>query len=219
MKNPLRITILMDNPRSWFQPYAETLTAQLRERGHEVVRVERPEQLPEGDCAFFLSVESIVKPELLKRHVHNIVIHGSALPKGKGWSPLTWQILEGKSEVTVSLFEAAARVDSGVIYEHETIQFDGSELIDELREKEAQAIVALALRFIDAYPPAHGKEQEGDETFYPRRKPQDSELDPAKTIEENFNLLRVVDNDRYPAFFKHRGHTYILKIYKQDENS
>jgi hypothetical protein len=29
--------------------------------------------------------------------------------------------------------------------------------------------------------------------------------------------LRVADNERYPAFFIHRGHTYMLKIYKKDD--
>lgn len=210
------IAILMDNPRSWFSPYADTLEQELVARGHTVTRVARAEDLPGGECAFFLSVEGIVKPEFLKRNAHNIVIHASAVPEGKGWSPMTWQVLEGRSDITVSLFEAAARVDSGDVYDREVIHLDGSELIDELREKEAAAIIALALRFVDSYPPKDGERQEGKETFYRRRGPEDSELDPNKTLAEQFDLLRVVDNERYPAFFKHRGHTYIVKILKKE---
>jgi len=44
----------------------------------------------------------------------------------------------------------------------------------------------------------------------------DSELDAHKTIEEQFNLLRISDNDRYPAYFTKHGFRYILKIYKED---
>ena len=39
-------------------------------------------------------------------------------------------------------------------------------------------------------------------------------LDPNKTIVEQFNLLRIVDNDRYPAYFNWLGQDYIMKIEK-----
>jgi len=54
----------------------------------------------------------------------------------------------------------------------------------------------------------------GSETFYERRRPKDSELDVSKSIADQFNLLRVVDNERYPAFFYHNGKKFILKIYE-----
>ena len=34
-----------------------------------------------------------------------------------------------------------------------------------------------------------------------KRTPADSEIDPGKSILEQFNLLRIVDSERYPAFF------------------
>ena len=45
-------------------------------------------------------------------------------------------------------------------------------------------------------------------------KSEDSLLDFNKTITEQFNLLRVVDNDKYPAFFENQGEKYFLKITK-----
>jgi methionyl-tRNA formyltransferase len=30
-------------------------------------------------------------------------VHESALPQGQGWSPMTWQILEGASPIPVTL--------------------------------------------------------------------------------------------------------------------
>ena len=38
-----------------------------------------------------------------------------------------------------------------------------------------------------------------------------------KTIKEQFNLLRVVDNEKYPAFFDYSGTRYLLKIYKAEK--
>ena len=52
-------------------------------------------------------------------------------------------------------------------------------------------------------------------TFYKKRTPEDSELDRHKTLEENFNLLRTVDNEQYPAFFVRKGKKYTIKIYEQ----
>lgn len=214
----MNITLLIDNPKSWFVPYANELQNLLTMRGHKMIRIEDAVNLGEGDCAFFLSCEKIIPLELLSRNTHNIVIHGSALPKGKGMSPLAWQIIEGKDEITLTLLEAAEKVDAGNIYAQKVVSFEGHELIDELRQKEGEAIIKLATEFIDTYPPSSGMVQEGEETFYPRRRPRDSEIDVTKSVEEVFNLLRIVDNERYPAFFKYRGHTYELRIYKKDEN-
>ena len=71
----------------------------------------------------------------------------------------------------------------------------------------------MCLNFIENYNKLLPQKQEGKETIYPRRRPKDSELDITKTIEEQFNLLRIVDNEKYPAFFNIDGKEYILKIY------
>jgi len=54
--------------------------------------------------------------------------------------------------------------------------------------------------------------QSGVESFYPKRTPKDSNLDINKTIKEQFNLLRIVNNEEFPAFFEIDGHRYALKI-------
>ena len=38
-----------------------------------------------------------------------------------------------------------------------------------------------------------------------------------RTLAEQFNLLRTVDNTRYPAFFDLQGHRYRLHIEKVDD--
>ena len=166
---------------------------------------------------FCLSFGEIVNEEFRSQFDHTLVIHESDLPKGKGWSPLTWQILEGKNKIPVTLIEAEDRVDSGVIYAQRWLDFQGHELIDELREGQAHATHDLCRWFVDHYPEsvAEGREQKGEESFHTRRGPMDSELDPNKTLAEQFDLLRVVDNERYPAFFGHRGQQYRLNITKQ----
>lgn len=196
-------------------PYAKELEGELRRRGNNVVFTESPRDIPAGDIAFFLSVEQIIKKDVRARNKHNIVVHSSDLPRGKGWSPLSWQILEGKNEIVNTLFEAADQVDAGEIYLQNTIDFEGHELLPELHAAQGESINRLILQFVDAYPSVRGRAQTGEETFYPKRSAKDSELDPEKTIAEQFHLLRVVDNEKYPAFFHHRGKKYVLKIFKE----
>ena len=74
---------------------------------------------------------------------------------------------------------------------------------------------SINLEDIDKYKLMVGVPQKGKETFYPRRKQKDNELNINKSILEQFNLLRVVDNKRYPAHFYVDNQKYILKIYKK----
>jgi methionyl-tRNA formyltransferase len=208
------VQILVDNPNSWIVPYAEKLIKELILRKINCPMIHRHEDIEPGDILILLSCEQILKKMNLNRY--NLVVHESDLPEGKGWSPVTWQILEGKNLIPIVLFEAAEKVDAGQIYLKDYLSFEGHELIDEIRQKQGNKTVELILKFIDQYPNIKGSEQKGNSTYYPRRKPQDSELQIDKTIFEQFNLLRVCDNDRYPAYFIKDGVKYKIKIEKYD---
>ena len=215
----MKIQILTDNPNSWIVPTSLRLTELLRQRGHDASFIQNLNEIAEGDILILLSCEKIIKADTLKLNNHNLVIHESALPKGKGWSPLTWQILEGKNEIPISLFEAELQVDSGVIYDHRVMRFEGWELIEEMREAQANLTIEMVLDFVDKYPENVGQTQTGEESFYRRRTAEDSELDINKSIKEQFNLFRIADNKRYPLFFKYMNKKYLLKIELADDEN
>lgn len=219
-KHSLTITILVDRPESWIIPYVNTLVRLLGKagRGHNVELCHDHTKIREGDLAFFLGCGRVVPGETLQRNKHNLVVHASDLPRGQGFAPLAWQILEGKNEIPIVLFEAVADVDAGSIYLEEVMRFEGHELNDEIRETQGQYTIDLVLRFVDAYPTVSARAQEGEATWYARRTAKDSELDPTKTLAEQFDLLRTVDNEHYPAFFTHQGHTYVLSIRKTNDH-
>lgn len=203
------IQILCDNPSSWIIPFALKLKSILAKE-HEVVFTYNHDDIIAGDVLMLLSCEKLFKQ--LNLNKHSLVVHESDLPKGKGWSPLTWQIIEGKNEIPVTLIEATEQVDAGDIYGQEIIVLKGTELVNELREKQGETTIKLLLNFIENYPNNKRKKQEGEESFYTRRKPEHSKLDTHKTIAEQFNLLRVCDNERYPAWFEVHGEKFIIKI-------
>jgi methionyl-tRNA formyltransferase len=211
----LVITILVDNPNSWIIPFARALSKNLSEGGHDCLFVQKHKDVREGDILIMLSCIRIFKKLTLNKH--NLVVHESDLPRGRGMSPFTWQILEGKNRIPVTLLEATDELDAGVIYDQTYIELNGSELVDEWRALQGEATVNLLRRFISKYPEVEGKEQVGEPTYYRSRIIEDSRLNVDQSIEEQFNLLRVVDNNRYPAWFERNGVRYKVEITKLEK--
>ncbi len=211
----MTIQLISSSKTSWIVPYGIQLQRQLIEMGHQCDYIFSEDDVKEGDVLVFLCYEKIFKA--LKLNKHNLVIHESALPLGRGMSPLTWQILEGKNNIPVTLLEATDGIDEGDIYEQIFLKFDGTELNAELKHKQGIATIELVMNFIKKYPDNIAQKQTGEPTYYKRRTPADSELDLKKTIEEQFNLLRICDNERYPAFFIFKNKKYIINIRQENE--
>jgi methionyl-tRNA formyltransferase len=144
-----------------------------------------------------------------------LVIHASDPPEGRGWSPHIWQILEGRNRIAVSLIEAQDQVDTGAIWAQRDLVLEGHELNDEINDRLFTIELDLmnhALEMVGSRAPAP---QDGRvPTYYRRRTPEDSRLDPSRSIAEQFDLLRVADPQRFPAFFDLRGHRYLVRIEK-----
>lgn len=213
MTKDLKITILVGGENSWFYIFAKKLYKKLKNK-HRVVLVTKETDIQSGDLLLILSFPKIIPIKYLKKNNHNLVVHASKLPKGRGWSPLTWQILEGKNIIPISLFEANESVDSGKIYIQENLILEGNELIKEIRLKIGKKIILMILDFIKKYPLIKGKEQKGIPSYYKKRSLNQGKLNVNKSIKSQFNLLRTVDNKNYPAFFIYKDNKYILKIYK-----
>ena len=211
----LKIQILVDNNRSWIIPYVNLFIDKLSAKGVSCNLVNDHIKIIRGDILILLSCEKIFKN--LKLNKYNLVIHESDLPYGKGWSPLTYQVIEGKNKIPITIFEASKKIDSGKYYFKDYIFLDGNELICQIREKQAEKTFELIEKFIKNYKNIKKKSQEGESSFYKKRNQENSKLDLNKSIKENFNLLRVVDNEKYPAFFNYLGSKYIIKIFKDEK--
>lgn len=204
----MKIAVLT-SPNQWFVPYAEAFVATTKNGQLLFDHINVSEAF---DIVFILSYHKIIPNHFLLRNKHNLVVHASALPHGKGWAPLFWQILEGKNDIPFSLFEATEKMDDGEIYFRKTLTLTGYELNDELRQKQANHTIKICQKFLDEYPHLSKQKQIGVETTYPKRSQKDSQVDINKSIKEQFNLLRIVDNNEYPAYFEIDGHKYLLKI-------
>lgn len=217
--NDFNKILLLTSKGSWFFPFACAFQKQLAATGcYQAVDLFSHHKKVSGcyDVVFLLSYFNIVDSAFLGRHRFNLVVHASPLPKGRGMAPFFWQILERKKRIPFLLFEATSELDKGDIYIKDEVSLRGDELHNELRQIQIDKMIELSVRFLREYPKLKPVRQRGKPTYYPKRTPADSRLDINKTIKEQFNLLRIVDNENYPAFFEYQGKRYYLKISKDD---
>jgi methionyl-tRNA formyltransferase len=210
-RRPRVVSVVVDTP-GWFDAHARDLVTALSAAGDEAVLVRDLQDVRIGAAAFYLSCMRITPPEILARNRHNFVVHASDLPKDRGFSPIVWQVLEGKNIIPVCMIEAREPVDSGEIYRRETLTLLGHELNVEIRDRLGRLIVAMCCDVMDAAAPPVGRAQRGEPSWRARRRPGDSRLDPNRTLADQMALLRVVDNEAYPAFFDLNGRRYVLRI-------
>ncbi len=213
--SPWNLGICSDQ-HSWINSSLPRLIIDCSRAGRQVSWAHDAALLTGGDVCLYLSYGRITGSEVLARYRHNLVIHESRLPLGRGWSPLTWQVLEGAERIAVTLFEAADAVDCGPIYLQEEMLLDGHELVDDLRRKQAASTLRLCRAFLANYPESASQPQAqtGAPTYFRRRAPADGQLDIELPLRAQFNLLRVSDNQRYPAWFEIFGQRYRLLIEK-----
>jgi len=178
----MKVQVLVDNSDSWYVPYGQKLVSELvSEKINAVLRFKHIDVV-KGDILCLIGCKRKFKNLHLNKY--NLVVHESDLPKGKGWSPLTWQILEDKNKIPITLFEATDEIDVGQIYLKDYLEFDGTELLAEIKHKQGKKTNEMILSFIKEYPNNERSVQHGKSSYYKRRTSKDSELDVDKSIRD-----------------------------------
>ena len=189
----------------------------LRHSEHRIRMLHELGQADGGDWLVLVACQEIAKPIVRDRYRRCVVTHASDLPQGRGWSPAVWDILQGKDRIVLSLIEASEPVDSGRVFE----KFQAPVLPTDLHadiNRILGTLVLLALDFILDNPDAKPSPQKGEPTRYRKRTVEDSRLDPSQSIASQFDLLRVCDPERYPAFFELFGERFELIVRKSARN-
>lgn len=214
----MRVSILCSDAEHPVDSYLEQWIAGNR-ADHDIELVRRAAALTGGDLLFLVSCAEIIGADVREKYRWTLVLHASPLPVGRGWSPHVWAIVEGAETLTLSLIEAEDKIDTGRIWQQVTFPVAPdalwNEINDQLFRKEIELIDFAVKNCMRIEPQEQGDEAAA--SYYRRRTPQDSELDPHMTIAEQFDLMRVCDPERYPAFFRLRGHKYLIKLEKTDD--
>lgn len=207
---------ILTNKDSWFKNFAEQLQLHLKELSHSVSVINKTGDIENGDICFILSFSKILDKSSLDKNKNNIVVHASDLPLGKGFSPMQWTILKGENEIILTLFEATEELDAGPFYFKESVVFNGHELYEEMRKIIGKKIVKMCIKYVNARETLVAKNQEGVDSYFDKRTIQDDEIDPSKSIIEQFNHFRIADNENFPLYFFKNGKKYYIKIFRDN---
>ena len=213
----MKITLLCTDPHHPVNEYLK-VWAKAQAGIHEVEIVQKKDYLKGGEMLFMVSCSDIVSAPERSKYITTLVLHASDLPKGRGWSPHIWELANGATHITLSLLEAEDKVDSGHIIKKVQIDVPKHALWNEINHllftAEVQ-LIEVAVQNVSRLSPEPQSNTE-QATYFPKRTPFDSQIDTNKSIAEQFDLIRVCDPYRFPAYFEYLGHRYILKIEKSN---
>ena len=214
----MKVSIVCSNPAhpvntyllQWIERHCQT---------HDIELVRKKIELTGGDMLLLVSCGEILTAKDRASYGVSLILHASDLPRGRGWSPHVWELAAGASHITLSLLEAQDKVDSGKIWKKLHIPVPPTALWDEINQLLFTGEVQLMDFALELYSHIEPLEQPADvePTYFRLRTPKDSWIDPHRTIAEQFDLIRVCDPIRFPAFFEYRGQRYVLKLEKLND--
>ncbi|MCJ8339784.1 MAG: UDP-glucuronic acid dehydrogenase [Pseudomonadales bacterium] len=184
---------------------------------YDIQLVESAKLLREqGDFLFLVSCSELISSSVTARFSHALLLHASDLPNGRGWSPHIWEVINGANFITLTLLEVEDSVDTGRIWCQKRIEISRNDLYDEINQKLFAAEIELIEKSITQWDEIIPQVQDDSKSthYYKKRTPEDSRMDISDSLENQFNLLRVCDPDRFPAFFEYNGQRYTLKLEK-----
>lgn len=213
----MKVSILCGNPS---HPVNHFLFEWIKrhKHNHTVELIRKRSELTGGDILFLVSCNEIISAKDRALYGITLVLHASNLPQGRGWSPHIWELAAGANHITLSLLEAEDKIDSGKIWKKVDIQVPPTALWDEINNLLFTAEVQLMDFALASNGCVQPQEQPTDviPTYYKLRTTEDSRIDPNRPIAEQFNLIRVCDPNRFPAFFDYKGERFTLILEKRN---
>lgn len=211
----MKITILCSDALHPVNAYLQSWITGHKDQ-HQINLVRSKSELSHGDLLYLISCSEIVTEADRQPYSKTLVIHASDLPRGRGWSPHIWQIIDGATVLTLTLLEAANKVDSGDIWKKLEVRVNKDALWDEINHLVFDAELSLMDFAVENFDTIEPQTQSTaiEPTYHQKRNPADSKIDPKKSIEDQFDLIRVCDPDRFPAYFELHGHKYNIRLVK-----
>jgi methionyl-tRNA formyltransferase len=171
------------------------------------------------DAVFILSYYKIIPQSYLKINKYNLVIHESNLPKGRGFSPLYRQIVEGRTKITFTLFECSKKMDEGKVYLKKIFNFPKNITYKEIKTRQLKyakiliEIFSKKLKENKLMP----KKQIGKPSYFKKFTSKDSEINIKKSLLSQFDKIRIKDNEKFPGYFFYKKRKFILKLFVFDK--
>ena len=140
---------LLISKTSWARNYLDTIKKDLSKYCGKIHIIHNEKNLKKNyEVNIIFSYFKKISVNYLKRSKYNLIPHESKLPYGRGMSPLTWQLIKGKSKIYFSLIEASEKIDDGNIYFQKKIFFKKDYLFKEIKEIQLKESLGLIIKFL-----------------------------------------------------------------------
>jgi methionyl-tRNA formyltransferase len=126
-----------------------------------------------------------------------VIFHMTDLPFGRGGSPLQNLIVRGHDRTKLSALRCVKELDAGPIYLKKDLSLLGA--AEEIFLRADRVIEDMIVEMIRKNPKP--KPQKGLVTAFKRRKPQDGHMVQAGSLDQAFDLIRMLDAEGYPSAF------------------
>ena len=147
-------------------------------------------------------------------------VHPTLLPKYRGPTTGAYILINNETESGSTVHFLSEEADKGDIVLQSYVPLTPFDTLRSLQRKvygKEPALVVKAMRSLDdGIIPTH--QNEALATSYPKvRKPEDSEINPNKSLLELFNEIRATDPKEFPAFFYYHGAKVNVKFWRDSK--
>jgi methionyl-tRNA formyltransferase len=146
----------------------------------------------------------IIKSNILEKVQQGVVgIHGSLLPKYRGFAPFVWQIINGESKSGISLFYIDKGMDTGDIIGQKDFEIQNNDTINTVLNKAESASVNLLEQYLPLLIENNApriKQKHSDATYCSKRIPEDGLINWSLSNIEINNFIRA-QAPPYPCAF------------------
>jgi len=195
-------------------------------QGFEVILAKR-DDLPRvaaaarADILLSIGFHYILPEQVIKCYKLALNSHPTLLPKYRGPTSGAYILLNAETESGLTVHLIDAGMDTGPIVLQKKFPISPFDTTRSVQNKsyalEPEALAeALQLSQTEGFTPR--PQDESRALTYPRKRtPEDSEIDPHKSILALYDAIRACDPEKYPAFFYWRGQKVCLKLWRPDK--
>ena len=199
-----KTTCVLVSGKPWHRGMAESLQ---RRTGCEFIQISDPKAFTDAQLAsirpryvFLPHWSHRIDPRVYERF-ECVIFHMTDLPFGRGGSPLQNLIVRGIHETKVSAIRCVKELDAGPVYLKRALSLFGS--AEEIFLRASRIIEDMIVEMLARNPGP--KAQKGKPTVFKRRTPEQGNLAAAKSLDEGFDLIRMLDAEGYPNAFLNAG--------------
>lgn len=123
-----------------------------------------------------------------------VIFHMTDVPYGRGGSPLQNLIARGHETTKISAIRCVEQMDAGPVYLKRDLALLGS--AEEIFLRASQIITDMMVELVEHEP--QPTPQHGDTVEFKRRKPNDGDLTTTGSLDDAYDLIRMLDAEGYP---------------------